>query len=500
MSSLFFTPDERQFFDRVLETGLHDRGGHRWWIVRFALAQSLRMELPIDDRYGVPPTSGGQRSELELEQITGLGKDTSQDYDDALRLMLSIRHQVDLFADNKKYLDLLQKHARRGVEFMKAVWRPEYSFHDFLLDELYVQASYHTEIDEVVTGGVTDLSTVLQGLKQIGVSATLAADTQEGPRLTRFSLTLRSVEDYDRLKKGLDDLAFAIGLGNAGISLTRDQGERRVMLDIPRPGSTWHDVSWSSIRASLNDRQEFMPVSPGVDVLGKPVVFDLAETPHLFVAGATGSGKSVCLNALLLSLLVSARPPELLMIDSKGVDFADFDGCKRLRGGHVITDMPQAVESLRDVVQEMEQRQAVLRQNNARNISEVQAAGVPMERLVVVVDELADFMMGRSGAEEPLIRLAQKARATGIHLLLATQRPEAATFPGLLRANIPSRIALTVQKSIDSRIILDEGGAENLLMRGDMLIKLAGRDARRAHGAHVDATDIRAAIAAVNNR
>jgi S-DNA-T family DNA segregation ATPase FtsK/SpoIIIE len=500
MSSLFFTADERQFFEKVLETGLHDRRGHFWWVVRFALAQSLRMDLPIDDRFGAPPAGGGPRSELELEQITGAGKDASQDYDDSLRLMLSVRHQEDLFADNKRYLDLLQKHARRGIEFMKAAWRPERSFHDYLLDELYVDAGRSVEADDLGSGELIDFDTVAQGLKQIGVSATPVADAQEGPRLTRFSLTLGGVEDYDRLRKGLDDLAFAIGLGNAGIGLAREQGERRVVLDIPRPGATWHDVSWPTVRGALNDRHESMPVSPGVDVLGQPVVFDLAETPHLFVAGATGSGKSVCLNALLLSLLVSTRPPELLMIDPKGVDFADFDGCALLRGKHVVTDMARAVEALREVVQEMEERQALLRQHNARNIAEAQAQGVPIERLVVVVDELADFMMGKSGAEEPLIRLAQKARATGIHLLLATQRPEAATFPGLLRANIPSRIALTVQKSADSRIILDEGGAEHLLMRGDMLIKLAGRDVQRAHGARVDSIDIRAAVAAVNNR
>lgn len=502
MSSLFFTADERDFFESVLDLGLHYRRGPYWLVVRIALAQSLRMGLPIDDRYGVPHAGGGPRSELELEQITGLGKDANQNYDDALRLMLSILHQEDLFADdkNKRYVDLLQKHARRGVEFMRSAWRTDRSFHDYLLDELYVQASQNVETDRKSIEELIDFSTVAQGLKQIGVSATQAADAQEGPRLTRFNLTLAKVEDYDRLKKGLDDLAFAVGLGNAGVGLARGQGERRVVLDIPRPGSTWHDVSWSTVRAVLGSRQEFLAVSPGVNVLGQPIVFDLAETPHLFIAGATGSGKSVCLNALLLSLLLCARPPELLMIDPKGVDFADFDDYKHLKGGHVITDMSEAVEALRSVVQEMEQRHLVLRQYNARNIGEAQASGCQMERLVVVIDELADFMMGKSGAEEPLIRLAQKARATGIHLVLATQRPEAATFPGLLRANIPSRIALTVQKAADSRIILDEGGAENLLMRGDMLIKLAGRDTQRAHGARVDSLEIRAAIATVNIR
>jgi S-DNA-T family DNA segregation ATPase FtsK/SpoIIIE len=237
-----------------------------------------------------------------------------------------------------------------------------------------------------------------------------------------------------------------------------------------------------------------------VDVLGRPFVFDLVEAPHLFIAGATGSGKSVCLNALLMSLLAAKRPPELLMIDPKGVDFADYAQCTLLRAGQVITDMSEAVAALRGVAQEMEDRQAILREYNARNLGEAQVNGAPLERLVVVIDELADFMMGKSGAQEPLIRLAQKARATGIHLVLATQRPDAETFPGLLRANIPSRIALTVQKATDSRIILDEGGAEKLLMRGDMLVKLAGRDTVRAHGARIDQADIRAAVLEVNRR
>ncbi|WP_071754709.1 FtsK/SpoIIIE domain-containing protein [Burkholderia ubonensis] len=496
MSSLFFTAEERNFFEMVLDKGLHDRRGHYWWVVRFAIAQSLRLELPVDDRYGVP--AGRDRSELELEQITGLGKEV-QDYDDALRLMLSVRHQEDLFVDTRRYVELLQKHARRGIDFMRGAWQPGRNFHDYLLNELYTGIG--DSVSQMDAGAsLIDFEIVNQGLNQIGVSAAPAKDPQQGPRLTRFTLTLSGVEDYDRLRKGLDDLAFAIGLGNAGIGLAREQGERRVVLDIPRPGATWHDVTWSSIQSALHDRHELMPVCPGVDVLGRPLIFDLAEAPHLFVAGATGSGKSVCLNALLLSLLVSRRPPELLMIDPKGVDFTDYNGCNRLRGRQVITDMADAVRALREVVQEMEERQSVLRQHNARSIAEAQANGAHLERLIVVVDELADFMMGKSGAEEPLIRLAQKARATGIHLLLATQRPEAATFPGLLRANIPSRIALTVQKSADSRIILDESGAENLLMRGDMLVKLAGREAQRAHGARVESADIRAAVAAVNRK
>jgi S-DNA-T family DNA segregation ATPase FtsK/SpoIIIE len=206
------------------------------------------------------------------------------------------------------------------------------------------------------------------------------------------------------------------------------------------------------------------------------------------------------MNALLLSLLRLTRPPNLVMIDPKGIDFADYDGCRLLRERRVITDMSLAVTALRELTEEMDARQEVLRDHGARNLAEAQAAGADLERIVVVVDELADLLISRGGAEEPLVRLAQKARAVGIHLLLATQRPEAATFPGLLRANIPSRIALTVQKASDSRIILDESGAEDLMMRGDMLVKLAGRDALRAHGARVERSDIIAAVASVNGR
>lgn len=501
MSSLYFTAEERDFCDRVLEQGMNmqPKQAPRWWVVRFAVSQSLRLDSLPDERYNAPTQ---RPSELELEQITGFGKEPADNYDDPMRLLLSVRHQQDLFReeDNALYLQALQRHARRGLEHMMSAWRPGRSFHDYLLDELYIDGGPLTDGDRSGTSGGVSLNALTQGLSQIGVSAEPVGEPGQGPRLTRFHLTLATVDDYDRLRKGAEDLAFAIGLGSAGIAVAREQGERRVIVDVPRPSASWTDVTWPGIRAALADRQEALPVCPGVDVMGGPLIFDLVETPHLFIAGATGSGKSVCLNALLVSMLVAHEPPELVMIDPKGVDFADYDKCTRLRDRRVITDMSEAVTALRELVQEMESRQAVLRQYNARNLAEARANGASLQRLVVVIDELADFMMGKSGAEEPLIRLAQKARATGIHLVLATQRPEAATFPGLLRANIPSRIALTVQKSADSRIILDEGGAEKLLMRGDMLVKLAGRDAVRAHGARVEPADIRAAVLGVNQR
>lgn len=493
--SLFFTAEERSFFERVISDGLLQTGrkGVYWWVVRIALAQSLRLETDPDERYRA--VGGRDRSELHLEQITGRGK--APDFDDALIIMLSLRHDLNLFDDHDTYVDWLQRHARRGLELLAVNWRPGTSFHDLLVDDLYHEIAEIGEGDPVAP---LNFAAVQRGLEQLGVKATLFGDSLEGPRLTRFPLTLASIEDYDKLRRGLEDLAFAIGLGAGGIGVARGRGERRVVLDIPRPLGAWRDIPWGALRGALDNARGALPVCPGVDVVGDPILFDLAEAPHIFVAGATGAGKSVCVNALLLSLIRLTKPPELVMVDPKGIDFADYDGCRLLRNRKVITDMEEAVDVLRCLTQEMDERQVVLRDHGARNIAEAQASGAELNRIVVVVDELADFMMGRSSAQESLVRLAQKARAVGIHLLLATQRPEAATFPGLLRANVPSRIALTVQKAADSRIILDEGGAEDLMMRGDMLIKLAGRETFRAHGARVDTADIRTAVAAVNTQ
>jgi DNA segregation ATPase FtsK/SpoIIIE, S-DNA-T family len=461
------------------------RKAPHWIIARLALARSLQMPQFPDEELRKPVTRD-RAYEIHMEQLTGENNPSMEDFTDDYRLLLSIYHGVDLFADRTRFIELLQRHIQRGMTEIRASWREGNDFHDYLYQEMFFERASGSQ-----PAAPTDLSARLRrALGEIGVGAEVEK-VAAGPRLTRFTLRLAAASDLDRLRKDLDKIPFELGIDRpATLSTVAD--ERRVALDVPRPEREWTPVEGAAIPDWLRDRTEGLPVCPGVDVLGQPVIFDLAEAPHLFVAGTTGSGKSVYMHALLLSLLASGRNVRLGLIDPKEVEFAAYAGCKRLWGDKVVTEAAEAGEMLDGLVAEMDARQKILAGLGVANLAEVQAdKRSALPRVVVVVDELADLLMQRPDSETALIRLAQKARAVGIHLVLATQRPGSDTFPGLLRSNVPSRIALSVRSGQESRIILDELGAEKLLGRGDMLVRLSGRPTIRAHGARVDQGDIK---------
>lgn len=216
--------------------------------------------------------------------------------------------------------------------------------------------------------------------------------------------------------------------------------------------------------------------------------FDLASAPHLLVAGTTGSGKSVCLHSLVLSLLLRHKPEtlQLALIDPKQVEFAPYAKLpKFLHQRSITTEVTDARERLQVLVIEMDARYAQFQRLGVTNLAEARRKGFQAPFIVVFIEEMADLVLQDDDIEPLIVRLAQKARAAGIHLVLATQRPDSETFSGLIRSNIPARIALTVQKGTESTIILDERGAENLLGAGDMLIRLPGESPLRAHGVYV---------------
>ena len=457
-----------------------------WIVARLALAKSLQLpQFPDEDL--ARPLTKERGFESHMEQLTGenTAAPEAEDYTDAYRLLLSIYHQEDLFTNRPRFIELLQRHIQRGMSEIKASWREGNDFHDYLYQELFFEWARDQAADPDA-----NKKRIQRALGEVGVNAVIEV-VEDGPRLTRYTLHLAGPADLDRLNKGLEKIPFELGIQQS-VAVQQVAGERRVALDVPRSERDWHPVDGSSIPDWIKSAQGALPVCPGVDVLGRPLIFDLAETPHLFVAGTTGSGKSVCLHAILLSLLSSGRPVQLALVDPKEVEFTAYEGAKQLYNGHVLTEIAEATDMLAEAIDEMDRRQKELARLGVANLSDAQQKGSKRRRIVIVIDELADLLMQSPEAEEMLVRLAQKARATGIHLLLATQRPDAKTFTGLLRSNVPSRIALTVRTSQESKIILDEIGAEKLLMRGDMLVRLAGKETIRAHGARVEQGDIRA--------
>lgn len=496
-SKIYTDSQDEQTIATVLKKGLRASGLAKWAVLRLALARSLRIATSPDEALGRRESAAGG-SEYSLEQLTGEGKDEAEDFTPLFRALLSVRHEQDLFVDDEAFIQLLQRHVRRGLREFRSAWMESHDFHDYLLHELFGDLLVSN-----AAGTPNDSERLVRALGEIGISAEVTACI-EGPRLTRYLVRLRDTNDHGPLTRGLDKLAFSLGLGDSGIFISETREPKIAALDVPRNANLWISVIASELEDWLVEapRDWRLPVYLGQDVIGTNFGFDLASAPHLLIGGTTGSGKSVCLHALLLSLISRFGPDrlQLLLIDPKRVELAPYAGLPHVFGGEVLNDVDDAYAALDDVVELMSRREAELAAMGARDIDDPRAASCAWPRIVVVVEEMADLILQSGAIEEPLVRLAQKARATGIHLVLATQRPDAQTFSGLLRSNVPSRIALSVQKSAESRIILDEIGAEKLLGRGDMLVKLIGLPSQRIHGVLIGPDDIAHAIAIAKRR
>ncbi|MFW5426624.1 MAG: DNA translocase FtsK [Methylophagaceae bacterium] len=358
-------------------------------------------------------------------------------------------------------------------------------------------------------------------LKDFGVEVQVV-EVQPGPVVTRFELQPAPGIKVSRISGLAKDLARALSVSSVRV-VEVIPGKSVVGLEIP---NTHRDmVRLREILGSpeYENSKSVLMMALGKDIAGRPVSADLEKMPHLLVAGTTGSGKSVGINAMILSLLYKATPEQvrLIMIDPKMLELSVYEDIPHLLTP-VVTDMKEAANALRWCVAEMERRYPLMAAMGVRNITgynkKVQEAidrgepiidptvdlvdGEPPETLtplpfiVVVIDELADMMMvvGKQ-VEELIARLAQKARASGIHLILATQRPSVDVITGLIKANIPTRIAFQVSSRIDSRTILDQMGAEQLLGQGDMLYLPPGSGLpERVHGAFVDDNEVHAVV------
>ena len=355
-------------------------------------------------------------------------------------------------------------------------------------------------------------------LKDFGVTVEVVA-VRPGPVVTRFEMQPAPGLKVSTISNLAKDLARSLSVVSVRI-VEVIPGKSVIGLEIPNENRETVYLSEVINSREYEDVKSPLALGLGKDISGSPVITDLAKMPHLLVAGTTGSGKSVALNAMILSLLYKAKPSEIrmIMIDPKMLELSVYEGISHLLAP-VVTDMKEAANALRWCVAEMERRYKLMSILGVRNISgynrkieEANKAGTPIHDpiykpvseedeapllenlpyIVVIVDELADMMMtvGKK-VEELIARLAQKARAAGIHLILATQRPSVDVITGLIKSNIPTRIAFQVSSKIDSRTILDQMGAEHLLGHGDMLFLAPGSNlTERVHGAFVSDEEV----------
>jgi S-DNA-T family DNA segregation ATPase FtsK/SpoIIIE len=335
---------------------------------------------------------------------------------------------------------------------------------------------------------------LVQTLAHFGVDATIVGQIA-GPRVVRYELQLAPGTKVSKVAALKDDLSYALATTEIRI-LAPIPGKQAVGVEVPNLSPKL--VTLGDIFDDLPGSHSPLSVWIGKDISGNAVWTDLARMPHLLIAGTTGSGKSGCINTLLTSILLRATPDEvrLILVDPKRIELNYYESIPHLLTP-VVSSPKEASAVLQNVVAEMERRYERLSLVRARSLPEANRAfrsrgEEPLPYLLVVIDELADLMMvSPQAVEDAVIRLAQKSRAVGIHLVLATQRPSVDVITGMIKANVPSRIAFAVSSQTDSRVILDTAGAESLLGQGDMLFKPLGTSRlQRVQGAYVSEEEI----------
>ncbi|MDO8737011.1 MAG: DNA translocase FtsK 4TM domain-containing protein [Thermoleophilia bacterium] len=332
-------------------------------------------------------------------------------------------------------------------------------------------------------------------LASFGIEARVVG-TESGPRLTRYELQLAPGIKVNKVSTLKNDIAYALATTDIRI-LAPIPGKSAVGVEVPNVNPNM--VTLGDIYKDFPKNSGPLSVWLGKDIAGKPVFADLAQMPHLLVAGTTGSGKSGCINCMVSSILLRCTPDDvrMILIDPKRVELSHFEGIPHLLTP-VVTVMKDATNVLANLVEEMESRYSQMQLAKAKQLDELNRVRIrrdqkPLPYIILVVDELADLMMvAPADVESAIIRLAQKSRAVGIHLVLATQRPSVDVITGMIKANVPSRIAFAVSSQIDSRVILDTNGAESLLGQGDMLFRpLGSSQIRRVQGAYISEQEIK---------
>jgi len=361
------------------------------------------------------------------------------------------------------------------VQEVKA--KPELKIGDYHLPSLdLLQAPPPLEEREIKEDLEASARILEETLEDFGISVKVT-DIERGPMITRYELEPAPGVKLNRIVNLGDDISLAMKAQSVRI-LAPIPGKARVGVEVPNSHSSFVFLKEVLSSDEFVSSKSNIPLALGKDITGKPIVADLDDMPHVLIAGTTGSGKTVCVNSLILSLLFKLSPTELkfVMVDPKMVELMPFNGLPHLLCP-VITDAKKAAVALNWVVTEMEERYQLLAKVAARNIESYneKVTEDKLPYIVVVIDEFADLMsVARDQIENAITRLAQLSRAVGIHLMLATQRPSVDVITGVIKANLPARISFKVASKVDSRTVLDMNGADKLLGKGDMLFLKPG--------------------------
>jgi DNA segregation ATPase FtsK/SpoIIIE, S-DNA-T family len=436
-----------------------------------------------------------QRTESPMDEVT-------QDIDEAMPNIIDHvlkqigEEDIEEDATSKATSPVKQKEAI-DIEDDREYVKP--NINDYLLSQVKLTKRDREETEEAIK----NVSRILrEKLSEFGIDAEVI-NVNIGPIITQYELKPAPGVKVSKFLSLADDLALAIKAKSIRVQAPIP-GRGLIGIEIPNVNRDMIYLKDILLSDEMKQNDKPLMIGLGKDIAGNPLVADLAKMPHLLIAGATGSGKSVCINTIIVSLLLRTTPSELRMvlIDPKRVELAGYEGIPHLIG-EVVTEADDALGTMHWAVREMEKRYEMLQDLTVRDINgynqklaEDKTGELkdysPLPYIILVVDEFADLIMtaGRD-IEMPITRLAQMARAVGIHLILATQRPSIKVITGIIKANFPARIAFQVSSKVDSRVILDMMGAERLLGQGDMLFVPPGRATPdRIHGAYVSDVEI----------
>ena len=379
--------------------------------------------------------------------------------------------------------------------------KPHYEFPEIALLKKNIKGMLANEDREEIVSRAKKLE---ETLMSFGVEAKVI-NVSKGPSVTRYELQPKPGVKVSRIVSLSDDIALALAARGVRIEAPIP-GKAAVGIEIPNRETTPVYLREVIENKKFQNSTSKISVALGKDISGEVIIGDLSKMPHVLIAGATGSGKSVCINSLIISILYKYQPEQvrLLMVDPKVVELNVYNGIPHLLIP-VVTDPKKAAGALNWAVNEMTRRYQSFADQGVRNIEGFNALTKKKKELeaipyiVIIVDELADLMMvSANEVEDYIARLAQMARAAGMHLVIATQRPSVDVITGVIKANIPSRISFAVSSAIDSRTILDSGGAEKLLGKGDMLYYPVGEQKpKRIQGAFISEEEVEAIVSRI---